>query len=91
MPKELDLVFTPDSAQLKIDIDTSLEEIKNLLRDLTLGRQQLINIAHNRFGIPLGRLSRLSTLKLREEIEAAISILETLDTIGRVASGETRD
>ena len=75
----------------EISPSTPLETIKQCLVGPGASKQRLIAIAQGRFGIPRGRLLKLSKDGIREEIDAAILSIEGYDIIGRVASDNRRD
>lgn len=70
---------------------TPLETVKQWIAEPRASRERLIAIALGRFGMPRGRLAKLSKHGIREEIEAAIRSLEGFDIMGRVASDDRRD
>jgi len=73
-----------------ISQSTPLETIKEWLAEPDASRERLMAIARDRFGIPTGRLAKLSIRGIRDEIEAAIRSIEGFDIIGRVASDDRR-
>ncbi len=69
---------------------TSLETIKEWVAEPDVSREKLMTIARGRFGIPAGRLAKLSIHGIRNEIEDAIRSIEGFDIMGRVASDDRR-
>lgn len=73
-----------------ISPSTPLETIKEWVAEPDASRKRLIAIARGRFGLPAGRLARLSIRGIRDEIEAAIRSIEGFDIMSRVASNDRR-
>lgn len=69
---------------------TPLETIKEWVAEPDVSRGRLMAIARDHFGIPTGRLTKLSIRGIRDEIEAAIRSIEGFDIMGRVASHDRR-
>jgi len=73
-----------------ISPSTPLGTIKEWVAEPDASREKLMAIARGRFGIPAGRLAKLSIRGIRDEIEAAIRSIEGFDIMGRVASDDRR-
>lgn len=63
----------------------SNQEIRDLISNVNLTKEQLLFIAENKFGLSKGTLQKLKKEEIKEKIESAIQNLETLKAIQRKA------
>lgn len=68
--------------------DIALNQVEQMLRDQSVSKQQLLRVANERFGVPLGVLGRLNREQIVKRIETLVRNERSQGTLARLASGE---